>query len=163
MPGAAARCRSARSPFVILPEPRLEGSRHPDPGRRDLRGIRRSPWLQPLLAILAGAVLLAVLSIGGHLQEGPLAFAIMVVFAIVLLAGERSDTLRALRGDGRDERFELIRLKAATLAARVVRLAVVILFLVEVARGNSGSPYDWLSALGGAVFLASVIWQRSRG
>ena len=141
-------------------------TRQPDahgPGRWDLRALRRSRWFQPLLAIFLGAVLLAVLSIGGHPQEGTLAFAIMVAFAIFLLAGERSDTVRALRGDGRDERFELIQLKAATLAARVVLLAVVALFLVEVARGNSGSPYDWLSALGGATFLASIVWQRSRG
>jgi hypothetical protein len=125
--------------------------------------MRHSRWFQPLLAILLGAVLLAVLSLGGHPQEGTLAFAIMVGFAILLLAGERSDTVRALRGDRRDERFELIRLKAATLAARVVLLAVVAFFPVEVARGNSGAPYDWLSALGGATFLASVLWQRSRG
>jgi hypothetical protein len=131
--------------------------------RWDPRAVRRSRWFQPLLAIFLGAVLLAVLSIGGHPQEGTLAFAIMVVFAIFLLAGERSDTVRALRGDGRDERFELIQLHAATLAARLVLLAVVVGFLVEVARGNSGAPYDWLSALGGATFLASVLWQRSRG
>ncbi len=141
-------------------------SRQPDAHdqhHRDLDAIRHSRWFQPLLAILAGAVLLVVLALGGHPQEGPLAFGIMVVFAIFLLAGERSDTVRALRGDGRDERFELIRLKAATLAARIVLLAVVALFLVEVARGNSGSPYDWLSALGGATFLASVLWQRRHG
>jgi hypothetical protein len=135
----------------------------PEVHRRDLGSMRHSRWFQPLLAILLGAALLAVLSVGGHPQEGTLAFAIMVGFAILLLAGERSDTVRALRGDGRDERFELIRLKAATLAARVVLLAVVALFLVEVARGNSGAPYDWLSALGGATFLASVLWQRSHG
>jgi hypothetical protein len=135
----------------------------PDPHRWDRRSIRRSRWFQPLLAILAGAVLLVVLAVGGHPQEGPLAFGIMVVFAIFLLAGNRSDTVRALRGDGRDERFELIRLKAATLAARVVLVAVLALFLVEVGRGNSGEPYGWLSALGGATFLASLLWQRSRG
>jgi hypothetical protein len=141
-------------------------TRQPDahgPNRWDLRGVRRSRWFQPLLAIFMGAVLLAVLSIGGHPQEGTAAFAIMIVFAIFLLAGDRSDTVRALRGDGRDERFELIQLRAATLAARLVLLAVVAGFLVEVARGNSGAPYDWLSALGGATFLASILWQRSRG
>ncbi|HVV89787.1 MAG TPA: hypothetical protein VHB53_04780 [Solirubrobacterales bacterium] len=135
----------------------------PAPHRWDVRAIRRSRWFQPLLAILAGAVLLIVLAVGGHPDEGPPAFAIMVAFAIFLLAGERSDTVRALRGDGRDERFELMRLRAATLAARVVLLAVVALFLVEVARGNSGEPYGWLSALGGATFLASLLWQRGRG
>src|ERR1700742_2434403 len=141
-------------------------TRQPDtqhPNRPDLCGIRRSRWFQPLLAIFLGAVLLAALSLGGHAQEGTVAFAIMIVFAIFLLAGDRSDTVRALRGDGRDERFELIQLKASTLAARVVLLAVVVLYLVEVAGGNSGAPYDWLSALGGATFLASLLWQRSRG
>jgi sterol desaturase/sphingolipid hydroxylase (fatty acid hydroxylase superfamily) len=130
--------------------------------RFDLRDVRRSRWFQPLLAIILGLVLLAAISIGGHPEEGTLAFAIMVAFAIFLLAGSRSETVRALRGDGRDERFELIQLRAASVAARVVLIAVVVLFLVEVLRGNSGSPYDWLSALGGATFLATVLYLRSR-
>src|ERR1700744_5602527 len=107
----------------------------PRPNRWGRREVRRGRWFQPGLAIALGGVLLAVLSIGGHPQEGTLAFAIMVAFAIFLLAGDRSDTVRALRGDGRDERFELIQLRAATLAARLVLLAVFALFLVEVARG----------------------------
>lgn len=56
--------------------------------RWDLRGVRRSRWFQPLLAIFLGAVLLAVLSIGGHPQEGTAAFVIMVAFAIFLLAAQ---------------------------------------------------------------------------
>jgi hypothetical protein len=116
-------------------QPDAHGSR-----RWDVRSVRRSRWFQPLTAIFLGTVLLAALSIGGHPQEGTFAFAIMIVFAIFLLVGDRSDTVRALRGDGRDERFELIQLRASTLAARFVLIAVVVLFLVEVARGNSALP-----------------------
>jgi|GEM_PF-789715 len=138
-------------------------TKQPDPRRWSLRTIRRRRWFQPLLAILAGALLLIVLAVGGHAAEGPPAFAILVAFAIFLYAGSRSDTVRALRGDRRDERFELIQLRASTLAARVVLLAVVALFLAGLARGRSGEPYGWLSALGGATFLASLLWQRRHG
>jgi hypothetical protein len=135
---------------------------HPTNHRPDLRGLRRSRWFQPALAIALGALLLVVAAIGGHPSEGTAGFAVMVGFAIFLLAAGRSDSLRALRGDGRDERFELIRLRAATFAARLVLLAVVVGFLVEIGRGNSGAPYTWLSALGGASFLAATLYLHRR-
>lgn len=91
-----------------------------------------------------------MLSIGGHSQAGTLAFAIMVVFAIFLLAGDRSDTVRALRGGGRDERFELIHLKAATLARVSCRSPSLSSTWSKSRAATPGSPYDWLSALGGA-------------
>jgi hypothetical protein len=136
---------------------------HPSHHRPDLRGVRRSRWFQPALAIALGVVLLVVTAIGGHPGEGTAGFAILVGFAIVLLAAERSDSVRALRGDGRDERFELMQLKAASFAARLVLVAVVVGFLVEIGRGNSGAPYSWLSALGGASFLAATGYLHRRG
>jgi hypothetical protein len=135
---------------------------HPTHHRPDLHELRRSRWFQPALAIALGVVLLVVASIGGHPGQGTAGFAVMVGFAIFLLAAGRSDSVRALRGDGRDERFQLIQLKAATFAARLVLIAAVVGFLVEIGRGNSGSPYSWLSALGGASFLAATLYLHRR-
>jgi hypothetical protein len=41
--------------------------------------------------------------------------------------------------------------------------AIIVGFLVEVARGHSGSPYDWLGAIGGLAYLVAVIVLRIRG
>lgn len=41
--------------------------------------------------------------------------------------------------------------------------AIIIAFLVEVARGHSRSPYSWLGAIAGAAYLAAVIVFRIRG
>jgi hypothetical protein len=136
---------------------------HPTHHRLDPRELRHSRWFQPLLAIALGVVLLAVGAIGGHPGEGTAGFAVMVGFAIFLLAAGRSDSVRAMRGDGRDERFQLMQLKAASFAARLVLVAVVVGFLVEIGRGNSGAPYSWLSALGGASFLAATLHLHRRG
>ncbi len=40
--------------------------------------------------------------------------------------------------------------------------AVIVGFLVEVARGRDGSPYSWLGALGGGVYLVAVVVLRLR-
>jgi hypothetical protein len=134
------------------------------PSRRqwDLNSLRRTRWFQPLFAVLLGVVVLVVMSLGGHSSRGGVGLAVLAAFGAFLLLGGRSDTVRGLRGDGRDERFELMRLKAAGLAGRVVVLAVVAAYLVRVAEGHSGAPYSWLSALAGITFLLSFGCQRWR-
>lgn len=129
----------------------------PTPRRpRNLRSSRTTPWFQPLLAILLGLVVLAVMTIGGHADQGAVGLGVLAVFGVFLRLGGGSDTIRGLRGDGRDERFELMRLKASSLAGRVVILAVVVAYLIEAAQGQSGAPYNWLSALAGATFLLTI-------
>jgi hypothetical protein len=43
-----------------------------------------------------------------------------------------------------------------------ILLAVLVMFMVEFARGNSGSPYYQLGALGGVAYLVSLVWLRLR-
>jgi hypothetical protein len=81
----------------------------------------------------------------------------------LILAGGRSETIRGLRGDGRDERFRQIDVAATAIAGLVVITAVIVGFLVEVARGHDGSPYAQLGALGGVAYLVAVAVLRVRG
>ena len=75
----------------------------------------------------------------------------------------RSETIRGLRGDGRDERFAQIDLQAtAADRAGPARRADRRLAGGD-ARGQSGSPYDWLLAIGGLAYLLAVAWFRWRG
>lgn len=90
----------------------------------------------------------------------------MVIFAVALFGGValllafggRSESIRAFRGDLRDERLDTIQLRAQALAGQLVILAVVVAFLVELALGNSGAPFDWLGAIGGVTYLAAYTY-----
>jgi hypothetical protein len=134
--------------MTTAPPNRPPPSKHWDP-----RSVRRSRWFQPLFAVFLGLVVLVVMSLGGHANRGGIGLVVLTAFGAFLLLGGRSDTIRGLRGDGRDERFELLRLKAAGVAGRALILAVVAAYLVRVAQGHSGAPYNWLSALAGVTFL----------
>jgi hypothetical protein len=68
-----------------------------------------------------------------------------------------------LRGDGRDERFRQIDLAATAIAGLLVITAIIVAFIVEVARGHSGRPYTWLGALAGLAYLGAVFALRVRG
>jgi hypothetical protein len=106
--------------------------------------------------------MLAALWIGGSPGAGLLSLGIMLAFAAVVLFGGRSETIRGLRGDGRDERFRQIDIHATAIAGIVLITAVIAGFVVEVARGHDGSPYTWLGAIAGVAYLVAVIVLRVR-
>ena len=125
--------------------------------------ISRSKWFQPAFAAGLGVVLLAATWVGGDLRGGLYSLAIMVAFAALILFGGRSETIRGLRGDGADERFRQIDLVATAIAGMVVISAIIIAFVVELARGNDTNPYTWLGAIGGLAYLVAVAALRIRG
>jgi uncharacterized membrane protein YoaK (UPF0700 family) len=51
----------------------------------------------------------------------------------------------------------------AALAGLAVLIAVIIVFMIELARGHSGSPYAWLGAIGGLTYLVAIVVVRIRG
>jgi hypothetical protein len=122
-----------------------------------------SRWTLPAFSLVLGLVLLAALAAGHQLVTGIWSFGIMVLFGAAVLLGGRSETIRGLRGDGRDERFAMLDLQATALAGLALMIAVIVAFIVDVARGNSGEPYDWLGAIAGLAYIAAVIVLRLRG
>jgi hypothetical protein len=125
--------------------------------------ISRSKWFLPSFSVALGIVMLAALWVGGNLVSGLESLGIMVAFGAVVLLGGRSETIRGLRGDGRDERFRRIDIHATALAGLALITAVIVAFVVEVARGHDGNPYAWLGALAGLVYLVAVVVLRIRG
>ncbi len=125
--------------------------------------LTRSKWLAPLLAVALGIVAFVAQWIGGNPGSGLGSLAIMAAFGALLLFGGRSETIRGLRGDGRDERFHQIDIKATAVAGLAVIIAIIIAFMIELARGHSGSPYAWLGAIGGLAYLTAIIVFRIRG
>jgi mannose-6-phosphate isomerase-like protein (cupin superfamily) len=109
----------------------------------------KSRWFLPLFAVALGVVMFVAQWIGGDPTGGLVSLGIMTVFGAVVLFGGGSETIRGLRGDGRDERFRQIDITATAIAGTAVITAVIIAFVVELARGHDGTPYVWLGALGG--------------
>jgi hypothetical protein len=122
----------------------------------------RTFWVTPALGVAIGLVYLTGFSVGGKPGDGLIALGIMVVFSAgIALAGWRSETVRGLL-DHRDERLAGIDLRATAVTAVVMILAVLAGFVVEVARGHDGSPYDLIGAVGGVAYLGAVGYFRVR-
>jgi hypothetical protein len=125
--------------------------------------IARSKWFLPGFCVLLGFVVFAVQWVGGNPRSGLVSLAILAGFGVLILLGGRSETVRGLRGDGRDERFRTMDIHATALAGLAVIVACIVAFLVELARGHDGSPYSWLGAIGGLTYIVAIIIFRFRG
>ena len=125
--------------------------------------MTRSKWFLPLFAVALGVVMLVAQWIGGNAQSGLVSLGIMTAFGGLVLFGGRSETIRGLRGDGRDERFRQIDIHATALAGLAVITAIIVAFVTELARGHSGNPYGWLGAIAGISYLLAVLVLRIRG
>src|SRR5262249_2537217 len=125
--------------------------------RRSSMQISRSRWFLPLFAVALGAVVCAAQAVGGDVAGGLGSLGIRTAFGAVVLLGGRSETIRGLRGDGRDERFRTIDVHATAFAGIAVITAIIVAFVIEVARGHDGQPYTWLGALAGVAYLVAVV------
>jgi len=127
------------------------------------QAICRSRWFTPLICVAAGIVMFAVSWLGGQFAGGLISLAILAAFGLViLLLTGRSETVRGLTV-GRDERFAQLDLRATAVSGMVVLLAALVAWLVATARGQSGSPYGWLLAIGGLAYLIAFAFFRWRG
>jgi hypothetical protein len=127
------------------------------------QAIIRSKWFTPLICLGLGIVIFAVSWLGGQFRGGLISLAVAAVVGLVLLLlTNRSETVRGLTV-GRDERFAQLDLRATALAGLILLLAAVVAWLVAVARGQTGHPYDWLVATFGLAYLLAFLFFRWRG
>jgi len=126
------------------------------------RAITASKWFLPLFSIGMGVVILAAAWLGGQLAVGLIALVVLTGFGLFVLLAGRSETIRGLRGDGRDERFALIDLTATAISGLVLIITLVVAWLVQIAQGHSGDPYGWLMAIAGLAYLLAVVFLRWR-
>jgi hypothetical protein len=82
----------------------------------------------------------------------------MAGLALLLLLGGRSETIRMARGDGADERWSFIDLRATALAGNVVIAAIIAMWLWEIANGRDGSPYGQLGAVAGIAYILGLVF-----
>ena len=125
--------------------------------------MARSKWFLPGLSVVLGVFVFVALWIGGDAIGGVYSAAVLLAFGLfVLLAGARSETIRGLRGDGKDERFRMIDVHATAFAGTVLIGTLLVLWAIEVARGGDGNPYGLLSALAGIAYLVGIAFMRWR-
>lgn len=135
----------------------------PNNPRSNRRGLRRSKWPAVLFCLAFGLVFFAIEAANHHVGQGFIELGIMLAAGAGVLLGGRSETIRGLRGDGRDERFDAIDERGTAFAGRVVIVAVVVGGMIQVADNHSGAPYTWLAALAGGAYIAAIVWQRLHG
>lgn len=123
----------------------------------------KTKWFLPAFCIVLGAAVFAAQWIGGDARGGAVSFAFLAVFGVLILAGGRSETVRGLRGDARDERFRTMDIHATAIAGVVLISTLIVVWLVDLARGDDGSPYGQLLAVGGVAYLAAIAFIRWRG
>ena len=123
----------------------------------------KTKWFLPAFCLALGAAVLTAQWIGGDPRSGLYMFVALAVFAALILFGGRSETVRGLRGDGRDERFRTMDIHATAFAGTVVIVALIVGWLVELGRGHDGSPYGEVMAIGGVAYLVAIAFMRWRG
>jgi Na+/H+ antiporter NhaD/arsenite permease-like protein len=89
-------------------------------------------------------------------------FALMAGIAVAFLVLRRSSEMVAGLLDRRDERINAIDSQATVFAGMTVITAVIVGFVVEVARGHDGSPYSMLGAIGGVSYVVALVVLRFR-
>lgn len=128
-----------------------------------MRTVEAKELVVPGIALAAGVVYLVAGLVSGNAGFGIGGLVVMVVFAAVIwLLRRRSETVKGLL-DRRDERINAIDLKATAFAGTAVIVAVLIAFVVDVARGGDGAPYFWLAAVAAVAYLVGVVALRLRG
>ena len=122
----------------------------------------RSRWTLPGVCFVIGLGYLFSQGIGGDWVGGAISLGIMLGLGLVFLLGSRRDLIRQLRADTQDERGAAIDLRATAFAGVVVISAVIVGFMVDLARGGDGSPYTWMGVIGGVSYFAALLVLRRR-
>ena len=123
----------------------------------------RSKWFLPAFCVVLGCAFFAVRWLGRDAREGIYALAFMIALALAVLLGGRSETVRGLRGDERDERFRTIDIRAGAVAGFVLIVTLVVLALARLARGDEIDPYGQLLAVAGISYVVALAFMHRRG
>jgi hypothetical protein len=119
-------------------------------------------WFLPAFTVVLGLGLGGAQWIGGDRQSGLTSIAFFIVLAALLLFGGRSETIRMIRGGGRDERWARIDLAATALAGLVVITAIIGACGWEWGHGRDGTPFVQLGAIAGLAYIAALLVLRAR-
>ncbi|MGZ3588513.1 MAG: hypothetical protein ACXVAE_05545 [Candidatus Limnocylindrales bacterium] len=123
-----------------------------------------SRWIVPAVGFVLGLLIAAaLLGRDASVAQAAIAFVIVAGYALALRALQsRSDLASVLSGLPTDERWASINLRALSLAAQVIAVALVAAFLIAQFGGADATPYAWLGAVFAVTYLGGLLWYRSR-
>ncbi len=121
-----------------------------------MTAVHKTKWFVPLFSVGLGLVFLAALWAGGDRRGGFEALAVMAALGILVLVGGRSELIRDLRGDGRDEYWQRIDIHATVLAGNVAIGLIIGMCVWEWAHGRDGTPYAQLGAITGIAYVVAI-------
>ncbi len=124
--------------------------------------MHRTKWFLPAVSLGLGVIFGAALWAGGEPRAGLESLGIMAALALVLLLGGRSELIRGLRGDGRDEYWQRLDVHATALAGNVLIGAILVMCAWEWAHGRDGTPYAQLGAITGVAYVLAFALLRWR-
>jgi hypothetical protein len=128
---------------------------------RITRFTRTRYYLPAFCAAFAVAIGVAF-AVGGHPAEALLNAILFLAIGSAILLGGRSETVRMVRGDQPDERWRSHDLRATAFTGITLILVLLGAWLVSIARGHDGQPYNALCAVAGVSYLAAVVALRVR-
>jgi hypothetical protein len=125
---------------------------------------RVSRWIVPVFGfVLAVLIGLALMGQNGSPLQVVVSVAVAAAYAVALLALQsRSDVASVLSGLPPDERWESINLRALSIAAQVIAVALVGAFLAVGSSGGDAMPYAWLGVVFAASYIGGLAWYRIR-
>jgi hypothetical protein len=121
-----------------------------------MTALHKTKWFLPLFSVALGVLFLAALWAGGERRAGLESLAVMAGLGLLFLLGGRSDLIRGLRGDGRDEYWQRLDVHATALAGSVLIAVVIGMCAWEWSHGRDGSPYVQLGAIAGVAYVAAL-------
>ena len=121
-----------------------------------MTALHKTKWFLPLFSLALGLVFLGALWAGGDRGGGIAALVVMSVLGLLILAGGRSELIRGLRGDGRDEYWQRLDIHATMLAGNVAIGLIIGMCVWEWAHGRDGTPYAQLGAITGVACIVAV-------
>lgn len=120
------------------------------------------PWVTPSLCLALGVLGGAAQWLGGNRGDALISFGLMAVIAAVFALGGRNETIRMLRGDGRDERWALIDVRATAFAGMAIIVILMAAALWEMAHGRTPEPFAPVLCAGAISYAAALVWLRRR-
>jgi tryptophan-rich sensory protein len=127
----------------------------------ETRNARR--WLVPGLCVVLAAGYAAVFLASDRPLLAAVGAGLMLAYGLVLVVfSRRSETIALLREDAPDERRTMITTKAAATTLYALMVLSLVMVFIRLAQGHDPGAWGVSCAIGGLVFIISIVYESRR-